>query len=909
MMSTEQATPTDKTRELVYLAGLLHDIGKFYQRADPDGAPKSKWLEDREGLEKALCPTDKNGRYTHKHVLWTYQFFTTFKDLFADALTSQQTAKLARLAAAHHHPDATRIDEKIIQLADHYSSGIDRTTESGLVDEYAEQNKEGSGNWDDFKKMRMVSVFETLFDAKVVRHRLPIASVSLTQSFFPQLSADDFDQSAPQQYYTLWNKFADELTTLSKVQNRPRTVSALTDTLFFLLEKYVITVPSSTQHLPDVSLYDHLKSTAALSLCLYDYLDEKNQLSRLAIEPDEAPLLMIGGDLSGIQAFIYDIIGRSAAKNLKGRSFYLQLMLDSIVQYLLDGLKLKRANIVYSSGGGFYLLAPNTRFTRDTLLQLQQEIAAKLRDEQGVKLFLAIDCQPVTQNQLYGKDKTIGDVWSGLTEKLAAQKKRRFALTLATSDYAYFFEPSEVGGESRNSRDAITGEEFRPDEKTGKREKDYPIGPADDEREANQRVRKPTFEQIRLGRTLRENVKYVVKVHQPISYWEPDEPTFGERTDRHFNPLSLNQYYYFIGEKQLDKFKSLAKGSVDSVLIQSVNTAETTGFQLSGTNQTYGFTLYGGNTIPRDSKGEPKYFEELTGADTLNFKRLGVLRMDVDNLGFLFKNGFSDGKRTFSRYSTLSRSLDYFFKGYLNQIREQDDDFREYTFILYAGGDDLFIVGKWDVTLRFAERIQAEFAAWTCHSNRMGISGGIAVVPPKFPIAKAADQSADEEKRAKNHDLKDSAGKVIQEKNSMSLFGTPLGWGANWKVNNGLSEWQIVTELKENLKQHIGGEKSIPKSLISKIGTLYSMQQEQAKNQQNPSWRWLSAYDLGRARERAKSKEAKDFFDQLKTDLFTNRTYRGQPLTGTNYDFLTLLNVAARWAELEMRSEDKSNND
>ncbi|GAA4410282.1 hypothetical protein GCM10023187_34670 [Nibrella viscosa] len=881
---------TTHTRELIYLAGLLHDIGKFYQRGDANGVQKSKLLsDDIKALESTLCPKDQHDRYTHKHVLWTYQFFETFRALFTDALTPDQLRQLARLAAAHHKPDSARIEEGLIQLADHYSSGIDRTSQEGMVDEYAELNTEGTGNWDDFKKVRMVSVFETIYDEKTIRYRLPITSVALDKSFFPKAMADDFDQSAPEQYRTLWQSFAEELTTIGKQQNRPRTVSTLADTLLYLLEKYTVTVPSSTKHLPDVSLYDHLKSTAAFALCLFDYSHEK-QLPKPVIPVTEAPFLLIGGDLSGIQAFIYDIIGRSAAKNLKGRSFYLQLMVDSIVQYLLDGLKLHRANIVYSSGGGFYILAPNTEFTRTELPSLRQKVAQKLRDEQGVKLFLAIDCQPVTQEQVYGKNGTIGEVWSGLTEKLAAQKKQRFADTLSTKDYGFFFEPSEVGGESRGSRDAITSEEFNRDPKTGGLLEDsFPLGPEDSVEERGQRVRKPTFEQIRLGRTLRETVRYVVKSDQPITYWEPDERTFGVESNRFFNPLGLGQHYYFIGEKQLEKFRNWARGSVDSVLVQSVNTGETSGFGLPGNDQTYGFTFYGGNTIPRSRQGEPKYFEELAGPDSTNFKRLGVLRMDVDNLGFLFKNGFSSGKRTFSRYSTLSRSLDYFFKGYLNQIREEDADFREYTFILYAGGDDLFIVGKWDVILRFAEAIQQDFADWTCQSNRLGISGGVAVVPAKFPIAKAADQSADEEKRAKNHRYGE------REKNSLSLLGTPLAWG---------KEWKLVTELKDDLKRHIGGEKNIPKALISKIGTLYTMQQEQAKNGQNPSWRWISAYDLGRARERAKSEEAKRFFDQLKTDLFTNRTYKGQPLTDSKYTFLELLNVAARWAELEMRSEN-----
>lgn len=757
----------------------------------------------------------------------------------------------------------------LLKLATNYATGIPNTSEQ------TEQKKVN----------RLESVFPNLHASQLPSkpYYFRMGPVVLDKTFFPeQIPA----QADPSEENGIWGVLSNELKNISGLP-----IALLADSWLYSLEKNAVTIPSHIQHLPDVSLYDHLKSTAGIALCLYDYLNERDELNNIAIENNDESLLLIGGDLSGIQAFIYDIIGRSAAKNLKGRSFYLQLMVDSIVQYLLDGLNLRQANIVYSSGGGFYLLAPNTKFTRETLPILQQKIAAKLRDEQGVKLYLAIDYHPVAQHQLYGADKsnTIGNVWGGLTEKLAAQKKRRFAQTLATIDFTYFFEPSEVGGESLGSRDAITSEEFRRDPTTGKQEKDYPIGPADNLEEYNQRVRMPTFEQIRLGRTLRENIQYVVKASKPIKDWEPDERTFGIETDRLFNPLQLGQYYYFIGEKQLDKFRSLAKEGINDVLIQRVNSTETANFRLSGSNQTYGFTFYGGNTIPRDKQGEPKYFDDLTGPEGLNFRRLGILRMDVDNLGFLFKNGFSTSKRTFSRYSTLSRSLDYFFKGYLNKIRENDSDFREYTFILYAGGDDLFIVGKWDVTLRFAERIQADFAAWTCGSNSLGISGGVAVVPPKFPIAKAADQSADEEKRAKSHSYGD------REKNSLSLFGTPLAWG---------EEWRIVTELKDDLKRHIGGEKNIPKSLISKISTLYTMQQEQAKNGQNPSWRWLSAYDLGRARERAKSKEAQAFFDQLKTDLFTNNSYKGQPLTGSKYKFLDILNVAARWAELEMRSED-----
>lgn len=60
-------------REHIYLAALLHDIGKFYQRADTGGVSTSKFLKDFCKEESSFCP-QYEGRYSHKHVLWTAQF-------------------------------------------------------------------------------------------------------------------------------------------------------------------------------------------------------------------------------------------------------------------------------------------------------------------------------------------------------------------------------------------------------------------------------------------------------------------------------------------------------------------------------------------------------------------------------------------------------------------------------------------------------------------------------------------------------------------------------------------------------------------------------------------------------------------------------------------------------------------
>ena len=878
-----------ETRELVYLAGLLHDIGKFYQRADPDGVPKSKLVSEvnRKSVS-TYCPTDGKGNYTHKHVIWTLQFFDDHRSLFENALGIEATQRLIRLAASHHKPDAGSIPERIVQKADHYSSGIDRTSSAGLADESEELKAEQSGRWDAFKNVRMQSIFETLLGQTTVRYRQPIASIQLTKDFFPKKS---LPETAPAQYKTLYQSFREEVSALP-----PQSADSLVDSLLYLLEKYTVTIPGSTQHLPDVSLFDHLKSTAALSLCLYDYWDEQNKLASLPT-PAEAPLLLIGGDLSGIQAFIYDIIGKSAAKNLKGRSFYLQLLTDSLVRYLLDGLRLHRANIIYSSGGGFYLLAPNTAFIRQELPGLQASIQAKLRQEHGVRLFLAIDCEPVTETQIF--DQQIGEVWSNLTGKLSARKQNRFANFLATDEgYRYFFEPDEVGGESRGNRDAITGEEFSKDERK------YPLDPDTGTGERGDLVRKATWDQIRLGKLLREQIQYQVTTKGPISYWEDDERDLNRRkTEFGFEPLGLGQHHYFISAKRLDKLRSKLKGSVNDATVLSINTAESTGFTLPGNRQINGFTFYGGNDAPRDladdvdeeaqpghaPTGRVLYFDQLAGDASL--KRLGILRMDVDNLGNIFKNGFDTNRRTFSRYSALSRSLDYFFKGYLNYLWKTGESstgeaFHQHTFILYAGGDDLFIIGKWNVVLAFAGKIQTDFREYVCENPALSISGGMALVPSRFPIAKAAGLSELEEKQAKGHHFEQT------DKNAISFLGTPLCW---------IFEFETVERIKNDLIRFIRDEPQIPKGLLTKISTLYAMKQEQEKQGQNPRWQWMAAYDLGRAVERAKTLDAKAFFRQLQQDLFTNKSYQGQKLRGS-YEFLDLLNIAARWAELEMRS-------
>ena len=61
----------------VVTGALLHDIGKFVQRAFASlGALGWKTYD----MESTLCPKNKHQRYTHRHVLFTSAFFDLMKD-------------------------------------------------------------------------------------------------------------------------------------------------------------------------------------------------------------------------------------------------------------------------------------------------------------------------------------------------------------------------------------------------------------------------------------------------------------------------------------------------------------------------------------------------------------------------------------------------------------------------------------------------------------------------------------------------------------------------------------------------------------------------------------------------------------------------------------------------------------
>lgn len=842
----------ENIREHIYLAALLHDIGKFYQRADTGSVSSSKFLDLKvKNLSPMILPSF-NGNTTHKHALWTAQFIIDNEILFKNLVGANLDDliiknNLLQLAAGHHLPNSQQSDlGKIIKEADSLSSGMDRDSAIALKDDQDEQEN----NWDAFKKKRMTSILESIglsadeIEKKNIWYHLPVESMKLSKGFFPQI---DFNEKPD--YEKLWQEFIRDFKFVQADSYR-----SFSETLLSLLFKYTSTIPASTINFADVSLYDHLKTTAAIAVCLYDSYNE--------IEKTDNPFLLIGADLSGIQKYIYQIVSKYAGKNLKGRSFYLRLLSDAVVRYILKELKLFQANVIYNSGGSFYILAPNTQFVRTKLEEIVKTIERKMFDSHGTTLFLAIDYVEMSKDALMNRNnESINDCWGKLFVKRDKKKLHKFD-SLICEHYSNFFKNMNYGIET----DSITGEGFREDEKTKKVDE---VG----------KVKYTTYQQIELGKRLRDSELLIVSEGE-ISYWKDKNP---------IEPTGLGIYFYLLKKKDLVEMRDQLRASADKISIITFNgengncdfmyAGQSNDVMIQGANNIYGLEFYGGNIF------DGRTFDEFCHKDAPNvFKRLGVLRMDVDNLGNIFQNGIIKERATLSRFAALSRSFDYFFSGYLNEIQLKIAP--NSSFIVYSGGDDLFIVASWEDAIKLAKQINIDFKEFTCNNDAFSLSGGISIVTPKFPIMKAAQESEVEEKNAKGH-VSDK-----DEKNSISFMDTPLNWR---------NEYPQVENLKDCIVE-LTNKELLPKSFIGKILQHAANAKLENHKIQNLKTYWMIPYDLGRMIARHTDNDVKALIDNCKREICGNQKKINGNDIKTNYHALELWAFAARWAELEIRT-------
>ena len=124
------------------IAALLHDIGKFAERASSKREQTSElraaFYPDEQFLNKNmdLYQPHYNDKYTHKHAVYTAAFIDHLERLLPRKFNRGQwglSDSFVNIAAGHHKPETPL--QWIIAMADRVSSGFERDKFEGYNNE------------------------------------------------------------------------------------------------------------------------------------------------------------------------------------------------------------------------------------------------------------------------------------------------------------------------------------------------------------------------------------------------------------------------------------------------------------------------------------------------------------------------------------------------------------------------------------------------------------------------------------------------------------------------------------------------------------------------------------------------------------------------------------------------------
>ena len=702
----------DDLCERVERAALLHDIGKLVLRANP-------------------------AQETHSEA--GAKFLARFlRDEDADILR----------AVRHHHADDLRALRAaaddisyIVYEADNLAAASDRRT-----------LEEGGGGFS--ATANLESVFNLFGSSSSQGGRRAFYLRGLTEAGGMQFPREQADMRASvAEYQELYQHLE------ANFLRRPPSDMQLNE-LLRVLEAILSYVPSSTARAEaaDISLYDHVRLTAAYAASMVQYFKahgitdyKKHTTGEGGRAMRKEPMyLLVSADISGIQSFIYAIPSKGALKSLRGRSFYLEILLENVADEILTACSMSRSALLYTGGGHFYLLLPNTEKVRGVLAKYHEAINDWMMQHFGDGLYLAMAWTACAGEEfragsmessegMEGGTHGTQAVFQRLSDMLEAEKQARYS----PAQLADLFSPASscnrlldaarecsICHTSSTALVAYRGEEG-----------------AD---------ACPMCANLYLfGQRILEEDVFCVSVAKH----EEALPLPG-----------LGRELYLSAES-LAGVENLPYDAERLYVKNKVYTGESLATHL----------WLGDYTARKDGRVmDFTELAELAGgtADGSGIRRLGVLRADVDNLGAAFRAGFPAKYATLTRTAVLSRQLSLFFKHYINALcrgevngvnesgaekfslfgreKKKERDIH----IVYSGGDDIFLLGAWDEVVELAVDLRRAFQRFT--SGRLHFSAGIGFFKDKCPVAAMARKAGELESLAKSR----------PEKDAVALFGT-----------------------------------------------------------------------------------------------------------------------------------------
>ena len=849
----------------VSLAALFHDIGKFAQGGmylPPD------YERNNADLYQPFNVTQK--RHTHVHALYTAAFIEQKAKWLPEELTAPEWGKGERedsfinLAAKHHKPDTAL--QWIIAQADRLSSGLDRA-------EFEEGQEIGIR---EYRQTRLLPIFERLLredkeftEVQDFLWRYPLSPLSAT-SIFPVKKEEILRERAEEEYKRLFEKFCNDL---EKLCHRKH-VALWAQHFDSLLRVYTSYIPAARvgKVVHDVSLYDHLRTTAALAGALYLYHRETNTLEPKAIQDDSQPkFLLVSGDFYGIQNFIFRGGGEERhhrAKLLRGRSFLVSLLVELAAEMICEELGLFFLSIFFCAAGKFHLLAPNTEATRQRLKETQEKINSWLFEQFFGECALGLASTEARPEEFVTGG--FADLWQCHLERLEEAKFKRLDLKKFGGVREGFLD--EFRNDLPSPLCPLCGERPSSKEVLGD---DYISRKGEEEKACSCKL---CQDQAFLGTHLVRGERLAI-----LSGGEGKlkEPLFGRYQ------VKFGKGYF---EKHADKglLVKLLELNVaeDGSIPVEVTFAPINGYvpKYTAEDNENDCLLTGEKSdrkkeelIEAINEDIPKTFYHLAqNALRLEIENgrkhccglpaLAVLKADVDNLGAIFGCGLPAELFTLSRLFTMSRQLNNFFTVYLPYAlrNEKNGVFRD-IYTVFAGGDDLFLIGPWNRVRDLASFLRAKFAQYVCENPHLHFSAGITLHKPHTPVDLLAQESELALEEAKKG-----------AKNQVNMFGETVTW----------EEFAELFQVEERLKAwHEKGWLS--RRTLYRLNELCELAREEERllalgsipwhKLQCVKWPAYLRYFLVRAIRRELGKEWEVLYQEMVNEIYTwLKKFRGR---------------------------------
>lgn len=709
---------------------------------------------------------------------------------------------------------------KVTKLADYLALGLNAPWDSRYVKTGGVQAL--------FESIRLSDDSNGISNGQALQWHYPLKPLS-PESIFPTKGMET------NSYQNLWDAFVKD----AKKLPTDNAGHLLLDGFDTLWQNIAHAVPMFGRQ--DVSLYDHSKIMAALSVALFAWHKEHPELS-IEESFEEDKFLIIQGDFFGIQNFIFATgsqSNKSAAKLLRGRSFQVSLFSELAALTVLKACELPATSQILNAAGKFMIIAPNSEKVRAAAEQVKATINQWFLKNGSGQVSLGLSVQ--TAKTADFESQHFESLIKRSFEALETEKYRRFNLVTAETEivlpadykngvcqYNQSF-PADKNGISNFSQDQIDLGKWlvkkdllliTPEDQSlnspdiGTRLKTVIFGwqiwvcenndlsSLNQKSWANSVIRCWDFSLPKL----QQAIPWHGYARRAINAFVP---RFTSQDDQ---KLKIEQYYLNVEENEEDN----AYGSLKTFAHLACE-----------------------NRQPRE-ENQAQYIGKVA---------IATLKGDVDNLGTIFQKGLANPSLT--KMTALSRYMTQFFSVWLPAFCAEK---YPNIYTVFAGGDDFFMIGPWRDTQKLAFDMRNKFTEYVAENPEITFSAGISLTSADVPLPRLSAFAEEALEQAKKFTHKDAA---KPSKNAVTIYGQSISWDRYRSLE------EISYEISA-LKREYGMSTSYLYGLISVIDLMLDKHNIE-------SGMWLSRF---RYRTRRFANELKDSKGKNLINEDKDRAYR-----------------------------------